>query len=378
MASPEILAVEDLLQPISEEAPCGVNVRDDTSPSSSYYKIKDARSAARDAERQLEASDEGGEPPNWRAVEETGLEILRAQSKDLEIAAWVTEALLRRHGFAGLRDGFRLMHGLIETFWDGLYPPEDEGVIDKVAPLTGLNGEEGEGTLIVPIRRTPLTDLGSFGALALYQHEQARELATIDDEERLEQRKSAGAITLEQFESAARESGADFYRALLSDLNAALEAFGAMNALLDERCGADAPPSSNIRNVLQDSLEAARQISRDLLPDEELEPETAAAEAGAEAGNGAAQAAAGGPAGRALALGEVQSRDEAFKALRKIAEYFRRTEPHSPISYALEQAVRWGRLDLPSLMRELIADDSTRQQFFSLTGIKDQEPDDGY
>jgi len=377
MASPEILAVEDLLQPISEEAPCGENVRDDTAPSSIYYKIKDARSAARDAERQLEASDEGGEPPDWRSVEETGIEILRERSKDLEIAAWVTEALLRRHGFAGLRDGFRLLHGLIEAHWEGLYPPEeDEGVIDKVAPLTGLNGEEGEGTLIVPIRRTPLTDVGSFGALALYQYEQAGELTTIEDEERIEQKKAAGAVTLEQFDVAAKESGADFFRNLLGDLKAALESFNAMNALLDERCGTDAPPSSNIRNLLQECLDTAKQISRDLLPDEEELDETEA-EAGSETAEGGPDAAAR-PAGRAMAIGEVQTREEAFKALGKIADFFRRTEPHSPISYALQQAVRWGKLDLPALMRELIVDDSTRQQFFSLTGIKDQGADDGY
>ena len=42
--------------------------------------------------------------------------------------------------------------------------------------------------------------------------------------------------------------------------------------------------------------------------------------------------------------------------LQEIAEYFRRTEPHSPLAYALEQAVRWGRTPLPKLLEELIPD----------------------
>ena len=65
-----------------------------------------------------------------------------------------TKALLRTAGLAGLRDGFRLIREMTEGFWDGLYPVEDEdGVETKVAPLTGLNGEGADGTLIQPLRK---------------------------------------------------------------------------------------------------------------------------------------------------------------------------------------------------------------------------------
>ena len=39
--------------------------------------------------------------------------------------------------------------------------------------------------------------------------------------------------------------------------------------------------------------------------------------------------------------------EDAFRVLTSVADYFRRTEPHSPISFLLERAVRWGRLPLP-------------------------------
>ena len=55
-----------------------------------------------------------------------------------------------------------------------------------------------------------------------------------------------------------------------------------------------------------------------------------------------------------------------------IADFFRRNEPHSPIPFALEQAVRWGQMPLPQLLRELIPDDGSRQNFFKLTGIPDE------
>ena len=55
--------------------------------------------------------------------------------------------------------------------------------------------------------------------------------------------------------------------------------------------------------------------------------------------------------------------------LQEIAEYFRRTEPHSPIPYSLEQAVRWGRTPLPELLEELIPDPGGREHYFRLAGI---------
>jgi len=57
----------------------------------------------------------------------------------------------------------------------------------------------------------------------------------------------------------------------------------------------------------------------------------------------------------------------------KVADFFKRTEPHSPVSYKLEEAVRWGRLALPELMEEmiqdLVTDDTTRHEMFRRAGI---------
>ena len=53
MATPEILDFERLLAPISEEAPGGVELKEDATLSMAYYQVKDARESARSAERQL-------------------------------------------------------------------------------------------------------------------------------------------------------------------------------------------------------------------------------------------------------------------------------------------------------------------------------------
>jgi type VI secretion system protein ImpA len=73
------------------------------------------------------------------------------------------------------------------------------------------------------------------------------------------------------------------------------------------------------------------------------------------------------------AVGTIENREDAFREILKISQYFRKTEPHSPISYALEQIVRWGRLPLPDLLKELISDESSVSQMFKLVGIKTVE-----
>jgi type VI secretion system protein ImpA len=71
--------------------------------------------------------------------------------------------------------------------------------------------------------------------------------------------------------------------------------------------------------------------------------------------------------------GKIQTRDDAFRALLMVADFFQRTEPHSPVSYALRQAVRWGQMPLPELLTELIPDATVRDGLFRHVGIKVEE-----
>ena len=41
-----------------------------------------------------------------------------------------------------------------------------------------------------------------------------------------------------------------------------------------------------------------------------------------------------------------QSRADALHGLAAVAQYFRHTEPHSPLAYLIERAIRWGEMPL--------------------------------
>ncbi len=75
-------------------------------------------------------------------------------------------------------------------------------------------------------------------------------------------------------------------------------------------------------------------------------------------------------AGSAVSTEEVRTREDAFRELLKLADFFRRTEPQAVLSFALEQVVRWGRLSLPELMMELIPDEAPRKNLFKQVGIR--------
>ncbi|MEW4579906.1 type VI secretion protein, partial [Vibrio cholerae] len=69
------------------------------------------------------------------------------------------------------------------------------------------------------------------------------------------------------------------------------------------------------------------------------------------------------------------NRDSAFHQLREISDYFRRSEPHSPVSFLLEKAIRWGYLSLPELLQEMISRDEriSLDKVFNVIGLDHYE-----
>lgn len=364
---PEMLDLSALLAPVSEVTPAGADVRHDPQASALYYALKDARKEARDKEQGRDALDgDGGAAESaipdaraeWRAVAEQATTILCEHGKDLEVAAWLVEAAVRLHGFAGLRDGLRLLRGLVASFWDTCFPAIDEdGAEYRVAPLAGLNGLDRDGTLIVPILNVPIVAGSSDEHYGTWRYQQAVAIAQTADPGARQKRIDDGGLTLEDMDRESNETADTFFIETSQALSECIEEYAALTRELDERCGEQSPPSSNIRNALQACDVALRYVGKRAL--------AAAAPAPGDAATDADTAAPGGTSGPA-----PMSRDEALRQLLALAEFFRRTEPHSPLSYAIEQVVRWGRMPLPELLQELVDEDAARSQIFRLAGIR--------
>ena len=373
MPSADVLDFETLLAPVPGETPAGGDLRVNAGPTSLYYQVKDGRNAARAAERRIEGGQDDS-PPDWKPVVAAASKAIGTATKDLELTAYLIEGLCRTQGFAGLRDGFKLARGLAETFWDGLYPrPDEDGLATTLGPLAGLNGDDAEGTLVAPINRVAITESASHGRLTTATYLQAVAVAKIADPEARERRINAGSPSMEMVQKAVDETPAPYFRTLHDDLTAALDEFAKLNAVLDEKGGRFAPPTSAIRTALEGVLSAVNDVARAKLAVTATAPAAPAGDAanGSPAANGQAGGDGGGSGGERLPV--VRTREDALNAILQLGDYFRRTEPHSMVPYALEQAVRWARMPLPELMKELIDDDSARRALFRQVGIRNAE-----
>lgn len=386
--------IEDVAKPINGELLCGIDPRTDTSPLSQYYRLKDIRTRTRANERNALIGIDGDETTadfvrEWSPIKDEIPQILVNETKDLEYCAWLIEALCRTDGFAGLVIGFKLAHQLISHFWDGLYPsPDEDGLETRIAPLLGLNGFEGEGVLLMPILSIPLVETLSGEKYATWQIEQASQLNSLSADKQKNKIEN-GAISLKQIKEALTEIGDEELIKLKRDIENSILAFSELSDKMDEVMSSNAQPTSKISEKLQhcqniftfimterfNVINAQSQIEidksesmNDLNSDDTSDV--------ADLSNESELTARVNPTNGYDFVQMEQSlnnRQEAIKALHKIEQYFRTTEPHSPISYAIAQAIRWSELSLPELLAELVSDPSARTDYFKLTGIAQSE-----
>lgn len=375
MATAATVDFDVLLNPIEGEVPSGVFLRSHPELSSRYYTLRQHRNDALEAERTLErlavlrASDHADDPslselpdsPDWEVVASDALDLLQNHTKDLWIAAWLVEANTRIHGVAGFRDALDLCVRLSTEFWDSIYPrpDEDDGYGQTVSQLTGL-----DSTLQSALQGCPMLPYSSASWL---DYERALTLEKADPEKRAAEL-DAGAISLSAIESDFRNAGAQALRAVLEDIAQAIEICKIATEKLDALCGKDdsgyplGPSTTNIQKCLQSMQADFQELSSGLLEDSD-------APAGDVSEDADAVAAATAAGGVSVAQRPVASRDEALQHLLRVADFFRKTEPHSPVSYALEQAVRWGRMPLPDLLKDLVSDEDVLASVFKRMGI---------
>src|ERR1017187_148956 len=112
--------IDALLQPISESQPCGADLRNHPI----FIQIREARRQGDNLAQGVWKHDV--KEADYPLVLKLAREALTKRGKDLQVASWMTEALLRMEGFAGLRQGLELIHRLVDTYWDSVHPQIDE------------------------------------------------------------------------------------------------------------------------------------------------------------------------------------------------------------------------------------------------------------
>ena len=297
-----------------------------------------------------------------------GCEALKAKTKDLQIAAWVAEALGQLHGFEGLRDGFRLLLELQERFWEDAYPRlEPDDPESRYGPYDFLNSEKGLLPLL--IRSLPLTKGGGgegysySDSASLMQND---ELVRKNPDIARQALRGQNKILSEDWERAVAQTPRSYYEGRTVELTECLEAFNAWEASTVERFPkgprgqSTAPSLSNIRHALAGCLDIVAAILESGSPhlrrragrDIDQADERASADVldGQTWDGGFAPTARPpaaplpGPTQPESTRAPIVDRDTAYRRLLEIAHFLRKDDPENPVSYLLVRAYRLGEV----------------------------------
>ena len=335
---------EDLLAPIPGDNPSGVDVRYDTKLLL-YDKIKEAR-------RQDDALAQGDwqherKVADFPLVAKLAQEALATQTKDLQLAAWLAEAMLHMESFGGLRQGLTLCNGLVANFWETLYPPIEDGDMElRAAPLEWL------GTAIdFPLKSTALVKSG----YDWFKYKESRLIGYDDPSKSDKERKSReekiadGKMAAEVFDKAFVETPKAFYLQSEKELDGCLVTLQGLDKLCDEKFGNSGPSLGKLKSGLEEvrhTVHTLLEKKRETEPDP-IEAATAVAGASGEtvaASGGASAAAAPGITISVLTSSEPADRREAIATVAKVAALFRKMDPSSPAPYLMMRGLRWGEL----------------------------------
>lgn len=322
--------IEAFLEPISESAPTGEDIRYDIV----YDQIRDARE-----------SDPLAAPPvvpDFREVRKLAEDVLKTRCKHLQVAAWLAEAWTHLEGVPGMVAGVTLHRRLLEVFWDGVFPEidEDDGDLSyRAAPVQWMAGYLGPS-----LQSVPLTSSG----LTIIEFQQGRSVGYEEDlggdYEKTQARQAEielGKLPPEEFDAAVDATPKAFYKALMADLASVTEAVDALDTLADERFQDLDPDDAPSFRTLKEEIAALQRVVKPIL-DKKLEEDPdpiveTIADPAAELGAAEVGEDGGVPI-------EPVSRRDAGIRVAAVARFLRQNDPHDPAAYLMIRGMRWGEL----------------------------------
>lgn len=376
------LDYDKLIAPISDEAPCGPDLR--------------AEPAFRDIE---DAPGEfaGMGPADLKKIVGRCAEFLE-KTHDQAPAIVAAQAAARAGDFAEAATALRIVKAFADDYWEDFHPgPAEEMAIGRINELSALSRP---AALILPIQRAAIARLPApstveFTAGMLRQAASPVLEWTDEDEERLGTQVSSGAITAANAKTAkATHDGARTLRlimrsiapsALSADVAAGagsdpVEGGPALATTLRAQVAGAAEPFRAISDVLYDLMDLysskasdspsfgpiLSQIKQTIESIDlflEAFPDPAATAAAADDG---AEAASIGPGDGDVAVGPgvaarprtfvadtPRSRTDVNAAIEAICRFYAENEPASPVPLMLRRIQRWVNKDFLQLLEEI-------------------------
>ena len=336
-----MISPDQLLLPISPQNECG----DDISYDPAFLDLETAIFG------KPETQFSQAEPPDWKSISRSAQELL-GRSKHLRVAMALTAALVRTDGFCGFRDGLTLLHGLVERYWEPLYPrldPEDNNdpterinILSALAAPIGINGDPYG--FINALRDAPLAQSVQLGRFSLNQiaATQAPPPAPVNEGDSSQQPVSQ-APSMQLIDAAFQDTNPEALQAAYDEVFESLNLVKALSERLGEKVGLGSVP---VFDELNSSLrEILRTLQSKVPAGSELAPEAGAP---SDSADGAST-----PAGLRGAPGAINSREDVVRTLNAICAYYQQREPSSPVPLLLERAKRLATMNFLAAIEDL-------------------------
>jgi type VI secretion system protein ImpA len=355
--------IESLLSEVSPEAPCG----EDLSYDASFLALEDMlRSKAGGGV--VAGVEEQAEEPNWREVREKSIELLQ-RSKDLRVAMNLVLAALRIDGLTGLRDGLALLHGLLERYWEHLYPkldPEDNNdPLERINILQSLSPEAVSAQDPMKFKQrlaeVPLCNSTQMGRFNLRDIQIAKGEISVPDGE------GTASPNISVIDAAFQDTASDELLAASQTAEEAIEHLATITTVFSKNAAqGQTPDLSDFQSVLGNIHKCIQgYLAKRGYGD--------APEEGAPTGTGAGGEAQKG--GISLA-GEIRSPKEALLAIEKVCQYFDCNEPSSPVPMLLRRAQRLVSKNFMEVIADICPDAMSRVEMIGGSGSSDSSDSD--
>lgn len=323
------LPIDSLLEPVPGASPCGKDMEYEPA----FLELQEL--ARGKPEQAMGDKVKAAQEPAWMKVRDAAQAIF-GSTKDLRVAGILHLAFIKTSGVAGLEGGLRLMNGLLERYWDNVYPLLDaEDNNDSTLRVNSLLASLVNDDLLGTLRTTALVESRQFGKHSLRSYRLATGVlkadSTSDSEPKPEVSRIEAAFSDVSLESL--KEAAELLNAAQSHLNAI------QHVLLDKAGGIpdDLKPLTTDMRDMKTLLDA--QLSR------------RGVDAGALSAANAEPGQGGG--GNEGPSGAVRNRSDVVTTLDRICEYYSRAEPSSPVPLLLKRAKRLVNKDFMEIVRDL-------------------------
>ncbi|MBY0272265.1 MAG: type VI secretion system protein TssA [Alphaproteobacteria bacterium] len=348
----QIKVSSPLLTPISGKMPCGKYLR--------YTEIYDQiREARREEDDKLPQGiwKIDVKRADWEKVSQLCQMALMHKTKDLQIAAWLTEAWLHLEGVTGLAKGLKLITQLTQKFWKDIHPQLDnENTEFRIIPYEWMNSKLSIGIQTIMIS---LPNDKSRHAYRFLDYTDAN-LLTANQKTQSpfdNTRPSSATISL-----SIKETPTHFYHSLEKSCSLALKTSEQLEKILASHLQSEAPTFFRIREQIEAFQRLVCQILKDR-GEKKLKKQD----------DGIMQQEKQVSRGNTISPLSIKSRAQAYSILAEVATYLERVEPHSPTPYLIRRAIAWGGMSLAEVISDTLNNGQDMSLLLDILNVKKEK-----